>query len=438
MGVEFIDIEQRWPRSLKSKIFNSIADHEIQGKRNSKIIVSEHCYDGEISYHKILHLFRLCEEQGVSDIVKVVIKSTSMEDTIQLLSAKSEYEKTSQKTKKPIIALATTEKGQLTRILNSFLCPVTHPNLPIPAAPGQLSIQEINAARKLVGCQDYFPKLPNNLYLFGNSISASPSPSMHNSAFQFLNIPLEYSLFSCESVDEIVSVLNQCTCKGGNITMPFKNSIISHLHSLTPAARCIDAVNTITKLKSGQLHGDNTDWLGICNPIVQVNNNKNKLKNALILGAGGTARAAIYALQFGLNLDEIFIWNPRTPENAKKLASIFNIHSCDCFDDIKNISFDVIVSTLPPVGVSDDVKNCFSQLLKNSLPIVMDVVYYPKNTAILQLSRDAGCCVIEGATMLLEQGTFAFEQWTNVRAPHSIMKKAILEHQHVIESKSQN
>jgi len=427
MGIEYIDVEQQWSKSLKSKIFQLVDNVRVRGKRTTQVIVSEHCYTLGILSNHVHHIIRLCEEQGLADIVKVVIRAQTADDTIMLRSVAAKYSQT--KNAKPLISLAITEQGKLSRVFNKFLCPVTHPLLPVPAAPGQLSVHEINLTRSLIGL-DYFPTSANQFYLFGSAaIRASPSPAMHNAAFKHLNIPYQYSLFPCESAEEILRCLEKETTKGGNVTMPHKLSVIPHLSSMTPAAKKIGAVNTIVKLSCGKLHGDNTDWLGIANPIIHMaNENSSPLRNAIVLGAGGTSRAAIYALRFAVGVENIFIWNPRTLEKAQTIADCFGISAVSNISELSGTKFDVVVSTLPPIAVTEAVENAVSAFVNPNETIVLDVVYFPTDTPILRVAANNNCHAISGSKMLLEQGVYGFEQWTNVRAPYNTMNLAIQTH----------
>eukprot|EP00324_Dicrateria_rotunda_P003915 CAMPEP_0206172496 /NCGR_PEP_ID=MMETSP1474-20131121/45714_1 /ASSEMBLY_ACC=CAM_ASM_001110 /TAXON_ID=97495 /ORGANISM="Imantonia sp., Strain RCC918" /LENGTH=93 /DNA_ID=CAMNT_0053580687 /DNA_START=1062 /DNA_END=1340 /DNA_ORIENTATION=- len=93
--------------------------------------------------------------------------------------------------------------------------------------------------------------------------------------------------------------------------MPFKTQILPYLQSITSSAQKIGAVNTIVKSSNGGLRGDNTDWIGIMNPILRTATAIDKsLSRGLVLGAGGTARASIYAMQHGLSMKDIVICNP--------------------------------------------------------------------------------------------------------------------------------
>ena len=144
----------------------------------------------------------------------------------------------------PYILLSTGREGKLSRILNSTLTPVTHPGLPVAAAPGQMSLREIQSCRAALSLLE-----PSNFYLFGANIARSLSPLIHNSMFQFLGLPHKYSLFPCDHAQlvSLLDVLHQDNFGGASVTAPLKEAVISEglVTHLTLAAQIIGAVNTI-------------------------------------------------------------------------------------------------------------------------------------------------------------------------------------------------
>ena len=101
IGMDYIDIEQQWPEKLKSKLYSILDNSKIRNQRTSKVIVSEHCYEPNLTESSIQHIMGLCKERGQSDIIKVVTKANTIDDTLTLRRAVSSY-----KTNKPLIALA--------------------------------------------------------------------------------------------------------------------------------------------------------------------------------------------------------------------------------------------------------------------------------------------------------------------------------------------
>mmetsp|Transcript_35566 Transcript_35566/g.77951 ORF Transcript_35566/g.77951 Transcript_35566/m.77951 type:complete len:369 (+) Transcript_35566:95-1201(+) len=289
---------------------------------------------------------------------------------------------------------------------------------------------------------------PLKFAIIGHNIAYSVSPAMHNAAYESLNMPHSYRLIDEESVDDIVSSAfwSDDDFRGISVTIPHKQSIMPHLDELSDAAETIGAVNTVIVDKSvdgdiGEggrtLRGDNTDWIGIYNPLKSRLGGDVKGGAALILGAGGTARAAAYAAaQLGL---ERMYYN-RTPSKAQELADAFGgivvtdlsgPSSGDSSDgktlgDVCNeldTTVRVVLSTLPAAAGFE----LPEWLAANKSTIVFDVNYKPYWTPLLRQAEAAGLDVVRGSEMLWEQGARQFEIWLQQDAPYEVMKKVVLE-----------
>jgi pentafunctional AROM polypeptide len=242
-------------------------------------------------------------------------------------------------------------------VINQVLTPVTHPLLPSAAAPGQMSVNQIYEARTLLGMVR-----PLKYYLIGSPIRLSPSPSMHNAGFTQLGLPFTYELFDVEQVDDSLSALLSSDSFGGaSVTIPLKEKLFHLVDSCSESARSIGSINVLYR-KNKKLYADNTDWIGIYNLL--VDNRVPKHKNALIIGAGGTARAAIYALKkHGM---QIILYN-RTLEKAQSLAKEFDISCISSLDSIGEIS--LVVNTVAARANW----TCPEHILLQK-PIILDVV----------------------------------------------------------------
>ena len=176
------------------------------------------------------------------------------------------------------------------------------------------------------------------------------------------------------------------------------------------------------------IYGDNTDWKGILNPLkrllagsVDVNSDY-----ALILGAGGTARAAAYvASQLGLQQ----VYYNRTPEKAQDLVDSFGGAVAGGLDEsslgevmqLNTGRLRVVISTVPAAA-----NFVLPDWLIALRPIVFDVNYKPYETKLLRQAEDAGCNIVRGSEMLWEQGIGQFELWNERSAPHGVMKEVVL------------
>lgn len=212
----------------------------------------------------------------------------------------------------------------------------------------------------------------------------------------------------------VARTLHESDFGGASVTIPLKLDVIPLMDALSPAALAIGAVNTIvskSKAAADQkllLIGDNTDWLGILRPI------QRRLERAaprtqhpvvaLVIGAGGTAMAASYAMQqLGATL---FVYN-RTFSKAEAVARRFNgtalreLKNLDGIDDL-----DIVIGTIPAAAQTDLPASLFK-----TQPIVLDAAYKPAMTPLLRAAKASGCPCIQGAEMLYEQ---ALEQFNSL------------------------
>ena len=161
-------------------------------------------------------------------------------------------------------------------------------------------------------------------YIFGQPVSMSPSPVIHTAGFRANGFAHTYTTCDTDSVAAVVTQIRDPGCGGGSVTIPHKETLIPLLDTLSDAARKIGAVNTVTKKASGELHGDNTDWLGIKRGLEGKRGGVSGAEASvgLVVGAGGTARAACHALQ-QMGVERVLILNPRTPSRAVAMAAGF-------------------------------------------------------------------------------------------------------------------
>lgn len=303
--------------------------------------------------------------------------------------------------------------GKLSRVLNTFFTPVTHRLLALKAAPGQMSVADIVRTRTLVG-----QLTPLKFFLFGTPIAQSLSPLMHNTAFKTLGFPHTYSLCETSDVNEIRAVLASDAFGGASITIPLKEMVLPLVHVLSPAAKAIGAVNTLAKHggKNGRVYGDNTDWIGIHEAITRACPVRPRV--ALVLGAGGTARAACYALN-QLGVDDLIIFN-RTMSKAQTLALEFNGSICHRLEAVGNV--DLIVSTVPVAAQQE----ALPARLFATKPVVCDVTYKPRMTPLLVQAQALQCPIVHGVDVLIAQGLCQFVCWTGTQPCRATVTEATL------------
>ena len=424
-GVEYVDVEISWSAKRISDL--------ISKRGQTKVIASWHDWSGKLSWDgtEVMQKYRDANKFG--DIIKIVGKAKTLEDNFTLYSFIEKV--TAAADSKPVLAINMGVAGQVSRILNSTFSPVTHPLLPNKAAPGQLSFKEIQTALNLIG---QLP--PQKYYIFGTPISHSPSPTLHNTGFETLGLPHKYEKLETKEVgEEIKAIITAPEFGGASVTIPFKLDVVPLLDSLSPEAKTIGAVNTIIPViksdGSKTLHGDNTDWRGIREAILSKLLTRAAHPDAgLIIGAGGTSRAAIYALQ-SLGAKKIYLFN-RTRGSAQTLVDAFPDAKVELVENLGSWSGTpptIVVSTVPALATTTDHNATGNVYLPESIfeahsGIVVDMAYKPAETPLLALAKAVGkgWQRVRGVEVLLEQGYCQFELWTGRKAPKKVMAEAVL------------
>ncbi len=280
--------------------------------------------------------------------------------------------------------------------------------------------------------KEQIPDAETDLYcLIGNPVSHSLSPLMHNYAFRKLGLNAVYLAFNVQKnkLQEAVEGLKAFNIKGANVTIPYKTSVIKHLDSVEDTARIIGAVNTI-KNRDGALIGYNTD----CSAFIELLKEKlNNLKglNALIIGAGGVARAILYGLIE--NNVNVTVTNRNTDkaesliEDLKKQFKVKPECNIIRLSDVKNeISKFQIIINATPVGMTPNMNETpVNTDYLTSKMLVFDTVYNPLETILIKKAKRIGCQVIEGYRMLVKQGVLAFKIWTSLQPPAEDMERIV-------------
>ncbi|MEA1935517.1 MAG: shikimate dehydrogenase [Thermodesulfobacteriota bacterium] len=256
--------------------------------------------------------------------------------------------------------------------------------------------------------------------LFGNPTGQSLSPLMHNAAYSKMEIDACYVSFCVENIENAVRGIRGLNICGVSVTIPFKTTVMEYLDEIDDSALKIGAVNTILN-RNGRLTGHNTDWMGLTTALKESMEIEGK--NFVILGAGGTARSAVYAI---LNEGGIPIILNRTIEKGKKLAAEFGCESYH-IDDIEKIKADCLINTTP-VGMTPDTgKSPVENNILTNFKCVMDVIYNPLRTKLLKNAEKAGCTVLSGLDMFVHQGAEQIKMWTGIEPPREFMRQIVLE-----------
>ena len=250
----------------------------------------------------------------------------------------------------------------------------------------------------------------------GYPCAHSKSPALFNTLFARYGLNYHYTYFEDPEVDEIVRTARSLDARGLSVTIPFKQDILPYLDEVDEhAAQQIGAVNTVV-FACGSSIGYNTDWIGVRKPLVSLRGAK-----AVLLGAGGAAAGAAYALT---DLDmKVTILN-RTPENAKTLAEKFGC-AWGGLDDIDQIRPDLVVNATPLGMHPDDHSPLRDDQLTREMT-VFDLVYTPPNTPLIEQARRIGCRTITGTEMFIEQAREQFYLFFGIDVPPEKMREAIL------------
>lgn len=422
-AIEYIDFEMTWSDATLREVRKFAVC--------SKIVASHHDVPGEMDFSSATWMDQYNRGCEVGDVVKLIGRANVLEDNFALAQFKS---KIARENPPPLIIINMGSEGTLSRMLNNFLTPITHELLPFKAAPGQLSLKEINTGLTLMGQQP-----AKQFYIFGTPISHSRSPALHNAGFAAFGLPHVYSRKESASVQDYATVLQSGDFGGASVTIPHKQAIMPYLSEITDEAKAIGAVNTIIPLGGGALRGDNTDWIGITKSLTNFSSILADDGAGVVLGAGGTARAAIYALQ-QLGVERIYVAN-RSRKNLDAIVAAFpSVTPITSAAEAVGMERRpcVAVSTVPGDGALDptvaEIASAIfaagsgpeQQQQHNSRPTLVEMAYKPKLTAMMTLAQSHGWRTVEGLEPLLEQGLRQFVLWTGLDMAVAEARDAVL------------
>ena len=267
--------------------------------------------------------------------------------------------------------------------------------------------------------------------VMGDPIEHTLSPTMHNAAFEHLGLDYVFLAFRVtpDEVEKALQGARALGIRGLNVTMPHKDAVTEFIDEADATVKFLRSANTILNQR-GRLRGFNTDGIGAARAL---KNSGFELagKKALLLGAGGAGKAIAFTLT--KEVQELCILN-RDGMKARELASLLEPFGRKVVGDElspKRIQQEIqdsdVLVNATSVGMAP---NYFESLvkpswLKTSL-CVMDIVYNPTETKLVQEAKAVGAKVITGVEMLLHQGAAAFEIWTQCRAPMEVMRSALL------------
>ncbi|MBU3932796.1 MAG: shikimate dehydrogenase [Proteobacteria bacterium] len=256
--------------------------------------------------------------------------------------------------------------------------------------------------------------------LFGNPVAQSLSPLMHNAAFAKLGLKAVYTACRATDAAEVVRMVRDRGIRGASITIPFKETVMTFLDEVEESAREIGAVNTIVN-RGGRLSGYNTDGTGLVRDLAEWLVIRGK--TFIVLGAGGAARAAVFAL---LQEGGIPIIVNRMPGRAEALADRFGCRWV-LLPEIGHLYADCLINTTSVGMFPDTDRRPLEDKFLVHFPHVMDMIYNPIKTRLLREAEAAGCAVRSGVGMFVHQGAEQIRLWTGMEPPRKTMRQAVLE-----------
>jgi len=477
--VEYLSIDLRCEKELFKAIRAASGSTQIVGHYAELDPGS----DGWSRMDRLAKYYHAWESE--CDFVRLVQPAQSMDDNLAVQQFRRKIDLLG-KPHPPLIAYNTGVLGRTSCVMNMLLSPVI---APVQGAANSPDLSRITLKEAQTALYASFVLHRMHFCIFGTNVKHSLSPAMHNAALEALGLPHKWYINQAPSLSALNELIIDPTFGGAAIGLPYKSEIIPLLHSLSASAKAIGAVNTLIPLRFEPesptsynedpryrpntmgpikaLYGDNTDWIGLYNCVSRNISPANAVRSttsALIIGGGGMARAAVYALE-RLGIEKIFIFN-RTSKNAEDIAQHYNRQS-DLFVSGKGCSRNisaipsregspvkdpvvvlrsvdeawpdgvlqptVIISTLPNHAIGSNPAPTFTLptqwLQSSSGGVFVQLAYEPVKSPLGEQMRAKsiqGWVIVDGLDMLPEQAFAQFELLTGRIAPKRLMRMEVL------------
>ena len=345
---------------------------------------------------------------GGVDAVKIAAEARTIRDSVRLLRLA--------RNSKSFVAVPMGEAGLPARILalreGSALA---YAPVASATAPGQVSLHDM----KYLYRAHVLTRRTQVYGVIGDPVGHSLSPLLHNTGFIARRIDAVYLPFLVHDLRDFLAAIPEFGVRGFSVTHPHKQAILKYLKECDPLAAEIGAVNTVVVRRNGSLYGGNTDYLGLLRALEK----KLRIKGSriLVFGAGGAARAAVFALARSGATVAICA---RREKAARQLARAFGAESLPRAA-LRTESFDAILNATP-VGMHPH--DGVSPLAPGELHcrLVMDMINRPRETQLLKIAARKGIATVAGIEMLIAQGVAQWQIWMGKRAPEVPMRRAVL------------
>jgi 3-dehydroquinate dehydratase/shikimate dehydrogenase len=386
----------------------------------NRVICSHHDFDGaRVDLERIF-------ERMLATPARILKLAVQVDDATDCLEVFRLLER-AQREGREMIAIAMGQAGVMTRILGpsrgSFL---TYGSLDDESttAPGQLTAKELREVYRI----DQINSQTEIFGIIGKPVGYSLSPRMHNAAFAASQINAVYIPFEVLDANEFLRRMAhprsrelKWNLRGLSVTAPHKSVVMNQLDWIDPAAKDIGAVNTILIREDG-LHGYNTDAPGFILPL-RLKFGPLKFARCAIIGAGGGARAALWALRKEGAHVVLFA---RNPDKARSVAEELGVEYRPLGTDRLD-AFDIVINATP-LGthreLERDTPATADQL--RGVRLAYDLVYNPFETRFLREARSAGCETLGGIEMLVAQAFEQFKLWTGHEPDMEVMRAAAI------------
>lgn len=403
-GCQLVDIEVETAEELGPAALETLR------AAGAAVILSWHDFTGTPDLDAVYQRLKAFQP----DFVKIVPFAQTLADSVRLLDLLQAHGADGR-----LVAMSMGQKGVLTRVLGprygsafTFAAPDQAPG----TAPGQMALRTLRDLYRI----DRITPATAVYAVSGDPIGASLSPRMHNTAFAAAGLDAVYLPLETADPQELQAVAERLDIQGLSVTMPLKESILPLLSARSAAVEFMHTCNTLLQQPDGSWYGDNTDVAGIVDPLEQQTTLQGK--RALVLGAGGAARAAVFGLRS--RGAEVYLLN-RTESRAEALAREAGAH-VQSRATLAATRFDILINSTPHGMRGKDVEAPIAPDEMNC-NLFFDLVYNPLETPLLRLAKQRGIPVIAGVAMFVEQGVRQFEVWTGTTAPREAMRQAVLD-----------
>jgi 3-dehydroquinate dehydratase/shikimate dehydrogenase len=397
VGCAWCDLEMETLRELPGK---SVEGYALP----VKVLLSIHDFRRT---PKNLEKVKMAARGGV-DAVKVAAMSRRLTDSTRLL-------RLARGTRR-VVAVPMGEIGMPARILalreGSAL---VYAPVAAATAPGQVHLRDLKELYRA-----HLLTRKTRVYgVIGSPIGHSMSPLLHNTGYVAAKKDAVFLPFLVEEIGEFLKVAREFRVAGFSVTLPHKQKIFKYLDECEALAEEIGAANTVTVRRNGKLVGSNTDYVGVMRALegrLQLRGSR-----VMILGAGGAARAAAFAVaKAGA---EVLIC-ARREKAAKELARAVGGEVLRRAE-LRKQKFDAILNATP-VGMHPHAGSSPLEPAEMNCSLVMDLIYRPLQTKLLRIAAARGIRTVSGVEMFLAQGIAQWELWMGSRAPEAAMRGAIL------------